>query len=227
MNLITVTSDNQTFLTPLDRAHKRDTQARCLDGVLKSSWAMLGLLCRDVQQDRDWELLGHHSFDAWIEDALPYSRSHARFALSLIKDLSGDIAEEVLLNTPLASANVLRQLPKKLRQDAKVQEAATNGKPKEFREQISKDHPETHIELQVRQVFNWTESQSRVISETVDAWRVLQDDPEASYEVVLESLCAGWLDSQFEDFVGVTNREAASKMTDGQSVDVPATPPTT
>ena len=172
------------LLPPRERAKKRDVFVREFERQFQD-WTEVAKVCIDVDKDRDWELLGFRSFEAWILDAAPCSRSYLYLVIGRYKELSVDISPEELSEIPLGSAGVLKQLSSKIRRDPKVRKAAKR-KPKEFLAEMQQSHPEQMLESIVVKKLKFTASAWTVIEAAYDAYLLV--DPDASLETFFEWL---------------------------------------
>jgi hypothetical protein len=193
--------------TPLERAQRRTDQARVLDGVIKSSWALVGILCRDVRRDRDWEIMGYGSFPAWREDVLPFSKSLACDAENLIGQLDGWKDDEIV-ELPYSTAKFVTTKIPKSRQTPELKKAARRMKPEAFEEQVISRNPDLHIERKVWVNLPLEESQKRVIKGALELCRELEQDETLSYSQFFEKLAAGYLNDH--------HKEAAIRMLRGK-----------
>lgn len=170
------------LLSPQERAGIRDRFVREFESQY-ADWSSIAKVCLDVDRDRDWKVLGYHSYDAWLSAAAPRSRSFIYLVVSHYKKLSPDISDEELADIPLASATVLKSVSSKARRDPKVQKAA-KGKAKELRETIMREHPDQHLEFVVRPKLKFSLSAWEKIETAYEAYLLV--DPTASMEVFLE-----------------------------------------
>ena len=175
--------------TPLERARRRTDEARVLDGVIKSSWAMVGILCRNVRRDRDWELVNYGSFPAWREDVMPFSKSFACHSEKMIGELDGWADEEVL-EIPYSTAKLITSKIPKSRQTPELKKAAQRLKPEDFEEKVIKDNGDLHIERKSWMNLPASESQKTIYDEAREVYRVLEGDPEIRWVDFFEYLCA-------------------------------------
>lgn len=183
-------------IPPRDQAIADDQWVRDFDRRLRD-WPNLAQVCLRVDQRREWDLLGFHSYDHWLADAAPFSRSLAYWAVGTFKELGKDFTAEELADMPNGTASVMKQLSSEARRDPRIR-AAAKKKPKDFRKTVKEIRPEQHIEEINSQTFNFTDSQWERISDTVEAWRSM-NNPESSMEEVIEGLCSDWMNSMWED----------------------------
>lgn len=168
-------------LSPKERAEYRDYFVRSFERQF-SDWTEIAKVCIEIERDRDWEILGFHSWNAWLLDAAPRSRAYIYMAVGHYRELP-DIPD--LHEIPITSARVLRQLSPAVRQMSNIRQAAKKG-PKELRQVLEKEYPMQHIEGIVEQRLRFTMSQWSKIESAFEAYKVL--DAGASLEVFFEWL---------------------------------------
>ena len=174
-------------LTPQERAAARDNYVREFDRQFRQ-WSDIAHCCLDVKRDRDWELLGFHSFDAWLKDAAPASRAYIYAAIGFYDTLIPDIPEAELQQIPLGSAGVLAKMSPNARQDPEIRKAA-KSKPSEFLKRVQEIRPEQHMESKIRQVLVFSASQWSVVEATFQKYQVMLD-PDATLASFIEFLCS-------------------------------------
>lgn len=173
-------------LTPKERAAARDSFVRSFERQF-SDWSEIARVCCQVESDKDYALLGFHSFGAWLIEAAPRSRSYIYLVMGRYKELAPDISDEDLARIPLASTGVLKQLSSKVRQNPKLKSVAIK-EPKELRKYIEENHPDQHIEGIVERKLRFTTSQWQRVEAVYEAYLVA--DEGASLETFIEWLCS-------------------------------------
>lgn len=181
-------------LSPLELAKRHDSYVRDFERRW-SDWTDIARICLTVDRDKEWELLGFHSWEHWLMDAAPKSRSYIYLVVGRYKELSADIPEDELANIPLGSAGVLKALPRSLRKDPGVRKAA-KSKPKQFREALKQDHPEQLLEAIEPMRIHFTSSQRLVFEETLEEYRAREGDEYASEADMVEDLCQRYRETQ-------------------------------
>ena len=176
----------ESNLTPQERAAARDSFVRSFERQF-SDWSEIARVCCQIEQDRDYVLLGFHSFGAWLIEAAPRSRSYIYLIMGRYKELAPDISDEELAQIPLESAGVLKQLSSKLRQNPELASVAIK-EPKKLRQFIKEKHPEQHIEQIVEKRLRFTASQWERVEAAYEAYLLM--DEGASLEVFFEWLCS-------------------------------------
>lgn len=176
-------------LTPVERAKARDEYVRQFERQF-SDWTEIAKVCIEVERDQDYRLLGFPSWNQWLMDAAPRSRSYIYLVVNRYKELSPDIPEADLAQISLGSAGVLKQLSPAVRQMSKIRQAA-KGKPSDLRVILEQEFPTQHIEPIVEQRMRFTMSQWQRIEAAWEAYKVV--DPTASLETFIE-----WLVSECE-----------------------------
>lgn len=176
--------ESETSLTPLERATARnsfvvDFEERFAD------WSTIAKVCIEVERDKDYLILGYHSWNAWLLAVAPKSRSYIYLVVGRYKELIPDIPEAELAQIPLGSAGVLKQLSSAARRDPAVRQAA-RSKPSELRMMVGAAHPDQAMEMTVERRCRFTMSQWNVIDGAYQAYQMI--DEGASFEDFLEFL---------------------------------------
>lgn len=167
-----------------------DSRARQIEARCKSDWVDLADVCTTIHDSELWREGGYTSFGAWVQSACPTSKSMAYLVMGLRAELS-DIPGEELRQIPLGNASILRDTPKQHR-NGKVLEAAKAQPPREFIGTVIHEAPDSHLEQKVCHRFRPTLSQSKKWQEVFDMWRVVNEDPHAPVEDVLEGILTDW-----------------------------------
>lgn len=185
--------DIEIRLTPLERARARDSFVRSFERTFRQ-WQEIAKCCLEVKRDGDWELLGFHSFEAWLGDAAPASRRYIFLVMGIHDDLSHDIPDEILDKIPLGTGQILHRevKSKALRRDPRILEAATH-KPKKFVSTVKQIAPEQHLEGYQVKKLNFSVSQAETVEDGWDAYRHLEDET-ISLEAFIEWVVNDWLD---------------------------------
>lgn len=174
-----------------------DARAREIEASWKSLWVEFADLCSTVRDDELWRDGGYHSFGAWLQSACPTSRSYA-YLLMGVRDELREIPAEELKQIAPGNARILRDVPKQDR--PKVIEEAKVQPPREFTGTVIERVPQAHIEKRNVHRFRLTQGQSERLIETLNMWRVVNDDPEAPVEDVLEGILADYYQSHQHEF---------------------------
>jgi hypothetical protein len=153
------------------------------------SWVRLTRLLWLMERDGDFKRLGFDSVNACImeiEALTGYGRSSIYAFRKLYEECSrnGVAVPEM----PLSSGHVFKQLPAQLQRDPQVIDAATKLKPKQFREKINKEHPDSLIETQDELKLHLEHSLFLKWREVVDEMRVLREEPALTYEGIFEQM---------------------------------------
>ena len=191
MGTLTAPEIRETHLSPQERAEARDSYVRSFERQF-ADWVDIAKVCIEVERDRDWELLGFASWNAWLLDAAPRSRSYIYLVTNRYKELSPDIPDEKLSAIPIGNTSILRKVSKKRRQEPKIIEAATH-KPREFLKDLQELAPEQHLETIVEKTFKFSASQWEVIEVVYEKWN--ERDGPASFEDFIE-----WMASEVSDW---------------------------
>jgi hypothetical protein len=176
----------ETDLTPMERAKARHSFVTDFERQF-SDWSGIARVCCEIERDRDYLLLGFHSFGSWLMSAAPRSRSYLYLVMGRYKELAPDIPDEELAQIPLGSAGVLRQLSPAVRRLSKVRQIA-QGKPSELRQVLKDEFPEQHIEAIVEKTIYFTTSQWERIESVYETY--LLTDEGASLSTFIEWLCS-------------------------------------
>jgi len=169
-----------------------DKRAREIEEQQKSTWVELADLCCTMRDSELWREGGYSSFGAWLQSACPTSRSYAYMAIGIREELR-EITDSELKQIPLGNAEILKHTPKQHRV-GKVLEAAKAQPPREFIGTVIHEAPDSHLEKKVCHRFRPTSSQSKKWQEVFDMWRVVNEDPHAPVEDVLEGILTDWME---------------------------------
>lgn len=178
--------------TPIERAQRRTSEAQVLDGVVKSAWAMVGMLCRDVRRDRDWDILGYGSFPAWREDNLPFSKSLACDSEKMIGELDGWSDEEIL-ELPYSTAKFVTTKIPRSRQTSALKTAARTMKPEAFEEEVIAKNGDLHIERKAWMNVPFEVSQKKIVKGALELYKEIERDETISYAAFFEKLAADYI----------------------------------
>lgn len=177
-----------------------DKRAREIERQIKSTWVELAELCTNVKENELWREGNFSSFESWLKDACPTSRSMAYSVMGIRKELE-EIPTDDLRKIPLGNASILRDTPK-ARRNGHLLEAAKNQPPREFLGTVIQTSPEAHLEAKHCHKFRLTTSQSRVVADGFEMWRILNEDPAAPIEEVLEGIITDYMLSHEREFKG-------------------------
>jgi hypothetical protein len=169
-------------ITPLERAQSRDSLVREFERQW-GQWVEIARVCVEIERDKDYVLLGYHSFGEWLMSAAPRSRSYLYLVIGRYKELAPEIPDAELEQIPLGSANILRQLSPGVRRESKIRLAARQ-KPSEFRKIVSEIAPNQHIEPIVDCRLRFQLSAWERIQAAYETYKLI--DGEASLEKFFE-----------------------------------------
>ena len=159
-------------------------------------WVTIASVCLRVKQGDLWQHGGYHSFENWIQTAAPKSARSIFYFIGLVRDLSPDFSVQELAQMPPETAKVMRKLSTSARRDPAVREAA-NGKKREFIAAVQEIHPEELIEHESELKLHLEASAMALWEEALAGARILNGDPQMSYEQFLElELLTDWLESK-------------------------------
>src|SRR5882672_377315 len=108
MGTLTAPEIREYELSPKERASARDSFVRAFERQW-SDWTEIARVCCEIEDDKDYLLLGFHSFGSWVLQAAPRSRSYLYLVMGRYRELRPDISDEELAQISLGSAGVLRQ----------------------------------------------------------------------------------------------------------------------
>ena len=171
--------------------HELDAQARSIEKIFKSSWLELADICISMRDGQYWREGGFTSYNSWLLSACPCSRSWAYMAVGAREELK-EIPIEDLREMPLGNAETLKLLPRSLRSDPEILEAAKSTTPREFVSRATSVAANTHIEQNVTIKFKGSASRAKVIQSCLDMWRMLNNEELSDMEV-MEAVCAFYM----------------------------------
>lgn len=183
---------------PLEyQAQTLDQRVRTIEKVWKRTFTELGIICLYVDEKRLWQYCydpaGNRftSFDAWIIDSAPLSRSYAYDAKAKIKILrDSGVPLERLAEVPRVNVITLSQLPPVLQRDEEVLADAQKLSEETFRAKMVSEHPEAHLEARKRVRWEFDQTAWEVVDEAVH--RAMQKW-ECNQQAAIEGIFAEWL----------------------------------
>lgn len=176
-----------------------DTRAREIEKQTKETWVELANLCCTIRDNELWREGEYQSFGSWLKDACPTSRSYAYMTMG-IRDELREIPDTELKQIPLGNADIMKSVPKALRSAPEVLDKAKRQQPQEFINTAIQAAPDAHLEKKLVHRLRFTASQSKVFAEGCDMWRVVNDDPSAPVEDVIEGIIADYVLSHQREF---------------------------
>lgn len=179
-------------------AHEHDRRAREIDRQYKTVWIELADICICVRDNREYEILGFHSFHAWLLDACPSSRSMAYLAMGVREELR-DIHTEDLKEMPLGNARILKAMPKAARQKPTLIEHAKVTKPKQFIAAAVEAAPDSHLEETITKRYSFVKSRLLIIEQAIEL-KAMLDEEGYSDEEALEAICVEWMLSKQSEY---------------------------
>ena len=195
--------DMRRNLTDSAAAMALDHRARSIEAENTRNFSELGIIVNEVDERQLWRHVTKsdgeicHSWNDWVMDALPVSRSMAYAARTVAQRLSGIPAEERSLISPGNLRTLAEVDDPKITQSRPILDDAKTMKPAEFREKIAREHPEQHIENLKPMRFSPTESQRIAIEGALEAACIVFDEG-LSREQSLEAIAAYYLDGHRE-----------------------------
>ena len=152
-------------------ATERDYQVRQLERQHVACWSQMAELCRVIEEQEDWRILGYSSFNTWLLSAAPQSRSAMYAARGLLKELEG-LETSDLREIPLGSAKVLASVPKRSRTQKLIE--AAKRPPSEFKANVQDKFPELHIESSSKRSFEFSRSQEKIINGAIEMANIVE-----------------------------------------------------
>ena len=154
-----------------------DTEVRQWERRYNSQFSHLGSILLEFKVKELWRHVFRatedmpryffHSFDDWLADAMPCSRSTGYSALLCASRLAG-IPEAEREQIPPGNLRTLAEVnDPQLVESVQILDAAKSMKPKAFREKLAKEYPLQHLETQQPYRFSPTASQRERIDEAI------------------------------------------------------------
>jgi len=178
-------------LSAQDRAEARDAYVRAFEDQFRN-WAGIAKACIDVERDKDYLRLGFKTWNAWLLDAAPASRSYIYIVVGRYKELAADIPHEELAAMPSASAKVLEDVSSTVRRNPEVKSVAIKSKKaSEVRAYIRENHPNQHVSGIVERKLKFTTEQWDRIELAFETYQIA--NPGSSLESFID-----WLVVEFQ-----------------------------
>ncbi|MHB1952451.1 MAG: hypothetical protein ACYCOU_01785, partial [Sulfobacillus sp.] len=142
--------------------------------ILRSAFIELGYIVGEVQRRMLWREIcpesgqPYESFNAWLKDSAPYSRSHCYAAVKIVEELSKDIPREKLLRIDETNARALLGVSSAIRQDEAILRAAQTMSGPQFVEHIQAQHPLQHMEITKRFAVTLSSTDHEAVMEALD-----------------------------------------------------------
>lgn len=151
------------------QAQMLDARARTLERYSKKLYTELGMIGLYMEETQLWKLViipsidefGNQvfgpakSFEGWVNDACPYSRSYlfeAKTRMKILRD--GGASMKEIEEVPRCNIVTLAKLSTKLMQDPEIIDAAKHLTEEEFTKKIQTDHPGQHLEQKRTMIFH-------------------------------------------------------------------------
>jgi hypothetical protein len=176
-------------------ARRHDQRVRDIERLVTASWVELAEISIQVRDHEEWNLLGFHSFNAWLLDAAPRSRAMIYSAIGLLEELT-DVSREDLRQIGIGNAHILKKLPRASRTNERVISAAKAQTPRDLLRTVTQTHPEHHLEAWVNPRLRFQVSQWAAIQEAIEECMAQYDGEITTREEALECIAAEWLESQ-------------------------------
>lgn len=185
-----------------EAADALDAKIRRLEAILRTAFMELGYIASVIQKRKLWQYLkspksGHlfTSFDEWLLDAAPYSRSHCYAAKGIYEELAESIPRQTLMKINETNARTLLEVSSTVR--PKLAESAVVLSEDQLRQTIQKDFPQQHVERKRTLTFHLSESAYQVVTDTLNyiGSRLEISDRDGQ----IEALCADFSAEHSED----------------------------
>ena len=190
-----------------------DLRMRELESFNKRSFIETGLICSTVQEKGLYTELCDKatgevftSMNEWLGNAAPMSRSSCFHAMKCIKELK-DVSISDLSEMSRSNVSTMLFLSTEVRKNPEVIKAAKTESDKGFRKEVQRLHPDQHLEGFDRKVFNFEDSQKRVIEDVIEMVKFIYGvtSDEAAMEVACNFFADGICELRSEYIC--TNRE--------------------
>jgi hypothetical protein len=197
-----------------EKADQIDAEVRSFDKEVNARGLRMGIMLREMRGYELWKELKSSknkpftSFDAWLKDAAPISRSGGYAQLKVVDKLLPLIPKEELSQYPDYARKLIAKVPKVHLEkvDSPIRKAARTAKSSDdLTRTINQHAPEAHIEH--KRTIKVDASATGVITDAFAAAAAIGEVPE---DEALEFLCSDWLDSSCtrEGYLSMTNRQA-------------------
>lgn len=183
---------------PLEyQAQTLDQRVRSIEKTWKRTFTELGIICLYVDEKKLWQYCydpqGERftSFDGWLIDCAPLSRSYAYDAKAKIKILrDSGVPLERLTEVPRVNVITLSQLPPALQRDESILRDAQVLSEDTFRQKMVTEHPESLLEARKRLRLEFDQTAWEVVDEAIH--RAMQKW-ECNRQIAIEGIFAEWL----------------------------------
>jgi hypothetical protein len=195
-------------------AYLLDARLRFLESQYKRTFVERGFILVEMEERKLWKLLTnsatgqpYDSFDRWVVSAASHSRSDCFEAMRAVKELR-DIPKGQLMEIPRKNIMVLQSLSSQVRKQPETIAAAQTASKREFILHIQTQHPDQHLEQEIKQTTYPTESQRKVIDRAreIACWAYGSADREGQDEAICQFFLEG--SCEREGFTEYSNRTA-------------------
>ena len=176
-------------------AHRMDSRTREIEGYTKRSFIEMGMILNEMSDRKLFEHLGFSSFDRWLSDAAPVSRSGGYSAMKALREIT-EVPIEELQQMPRCNVVTLQKLSSGVRRDPEIIEAAKTKSEDDFLSKIEELHPDQHLEGGKKLHIKPSKSARKTIDEAFAAacWSYEVEGREAA----LEAICAYFMQGRCE-----------------------------
>ena len=198
-----------------DAYHKR---VQDIEKSSKRNFTEIGFILVEMENSELYRYLpdpaagtAYTSFDRWLCDVAPVSRSSAYAAKKIVQQLKDFVPRKELEGMPRANLEVLKELPPQQKRAKKWHAAAQEMTENDFRAKVERECPEAHIEAVKAIRVVPEKSGARVIERAIAARMEIYG--EKGRAEALESIAVAFLDGDcdVEEYQGMTNGEAYRK----------------
>ena len=150
-----------------------DNRLRVLEAQWRRSFYERGVILHEVKQRLLWRFVNdcggvpYTSFDRWLLEAAPQSRSDCYAALKVVEELR-DIPRHELESVPRCNLHILQALSSNIRQNSEVLHWASTTSQKDFVARIEYAFPDQHIESRRMIHLNPTTSLNAVMQQGIE-----------------------------------------------------------
>jgi hypothetical protein len=173
-----------------------DARARRIEKFNKRVYHELGLIALYMEEKSLWRKCTlddgstPKSFEGWVKDACPYSRSYLFDAKRTVKILRGSGAEmKQIEDIPRCNAITLSKLSPALIRNPEIIDAAKHLPEEEFTKKIADSHPEQHIEERRKLIFHLEVSAKVTVDSAIEqAMKVFDCGRDEALERICETV---------------------------------------
>lgn len=194
----------------LEAADIFDARIRRLEARHRATFVEMGLILMEVEDRELWKVLinqetGQYwtSYDRWLCDAAPISRSGGYAAVKAMRSIVVPISE--LKEMPRFAVETMARLSPAVQRNPVVIISAKQDSEEEFLDKLEKNFPDQHIESKRSVRLKTDKSARAVFDKAVEAVMVLYEAK--TREEAIDFLCTRFLheDCEVEEYAHLTN----------------------